>query len=109
MSDPKPLDYESRVKPPEPEPRRQPIKRSSITAICPKCQGQMEHGYVIDNAHAGTRVQAAWVPGAPQRGVFGVKVPKLCPLFAWRCSQCGFVEFYAFDPEEELDPSEEND
>ena len=99
MSDPEPLEYESRIKRTEQEPKPK-VPRSSTTAVCPKCNGSMQHGYLLDT-RKGPAIQASWVPGVPQPGFLAMKVPKLCPVFAWRCRDCGFLEFYAFDPEEE--------
>jgi len=65
---------------------------------CPKCQKTMECGHVPDVGH-GQAVVTSWAPGAPERRPFwgGIKYrPKeYVPLKAFRCTGCGYVEFYA--------------
>lgn len=65
---------------------------------CPKCATPMERGHVPDAAE-GLSFPSAWAPGAPQHRRFlnGIKTaPKEeLPLHAYRCSACGYVEFYA--------------
>jgi hypothetical protein len=58
----------------------------------------MVQGFVIEKAR-GSYQAGQWAPGPPQRS-FGttVKLPDdALPLSAFRCSQCGYVEFYAGD------------
>ena len=58
----------------------------------------MHSGFVADAAH-GQMLQSSWSAGepVPRRYIGGVKVKldEQVPLTAWRCSDCGFVEFYA--------------
>ncbi len=64
---------------------------------CPKCRGRMTHGfpYLPDT---GGRVK--WMDGEPGfwTAVMGAFKTKSVELSARRCTQCGFVEFFA-DPQ----------
>ncbi len=64
---------------------------------CPKCNGRMEQGFVLDNTY-GAKMISHWVPGAPQKSFWmGTKAPKAkaIPIGVFRCSSCGFLEQYA--------------
>ena len=64
---------------------------------CPKCDGQMEQGFVLDNTYGG-RLVSQWAPGAPSRSFWtGTKLPEegLIPIGVYRCQACGFLESYA--------------
>lgn len=64
---------------------------------CPKCNGQMEQGFVLDFTY-GTRLVSQWVAGAPEKSFWvGTKLPteKLTPIGTFRCTSCGFLESYA--------------
>ena len=65
---------------------------------CPKCNGEMEQGFIFDREHAGTRRVINWVEGAPEKYFWTVtRVPeeKCVPVGTFRCSTCGFLESYA--------------
>jgi hypothetical protein len=64
---------------------------------CPKCNGQMEQGFVVDITYGG-RLVSQWAAGAPAKSVWvGTKLPeeKLIPIGVFRCASCGFLESYA--------------
>lgn len=63
---------------------------------CPKCDGQMEQGFIIDNARAAHGV-SQWAPGSPQKSFLTSTIfpAGTLPLGAFRCSECGYTEFYA--------------
>jgi hypothetical protein len=64
--------------------------------VCPKCNGSMEQGFIVDMSHA-VRVVSSWARGAPLKSwIFETVVPadKL-PIGAFRCSSCGYLESYA--------------
>ena len=73
---------------------------SEVSTRCPKCSGEMVQGFTIDTDGA-TRKVGTWVEGEPEKtGVLfwaGTKVPKdkCIPMGVFRCSACGFLEFYA--------------
>jgi len=69
--------------------------------VCPKCEGQMEQGWVADSGHSFT-FQSSWVEGAPESSTFGAltggkttKSRVRRPIEAYRCTDCGYLEFYA--------------
>lgn len=64
---------------------------------CPKCNGRMVQGYVLDNTH-GAHDVSQWAEGEPVKSLWvGTKLPKqaMLPIGAYRCEYCGFLEFYA--------------
>ena len=86
------------------ERKKEPHMDQAILS-CPKCQGEMVNGYVIDRSHAFTFVPQ-WVEGTPTRNSLfesmftgqGIKQPKSdkwIPIGTFRCQSCGFLEFYA--------------
>lgn len=66
---------------------------------CPKCDKIMDRGHLPDALDHTSFVLAQWAPGAPaeRRFVGGLKVhaDAVIPLAAYRCTGCGYVEFYA--------------
>lgn len=64
---------------------------------CPKCEGAMTKGFILD----GMRNFASasnWQEGAPQRSIWtGVKLHKedQHEITSYRCERCGFLESYA--------------
>ena len=41
---------------------------------CPKCEGAMTEGFLLDHAH-GSRKVTSWIEGAPQKSIWvGVKL-----------------------------------
>lgn len=67
---------------------------------CPKCGKFMNRGHLPDYANGNVVVlQAVWAPGDPEPRRFqtGIKAHPgtEIPLAAYRCSTCGFIEFYA--------------
>jgi predicted nucleic-acid-binding Zn-ribbon protein len=64
---------------------------------CPKCQGSMSEGFVVDNTHGG-RAVSSWVEGAPNKSFWvGVSLSGKEPveIVTYRCNRCGFLESYA--------------
>ena len=67
---------------------------------CPKCQGSMAEGFIIDNGY-GTRTVSTWLEGTPQKSRWtGVKLGGRKPvdIATWRCTSCFFLESYAAAP-----------
>jgi hypothetical protein len=65
---------------------------------CPKCEGEMRPGFVVDRAHYWIGVLGEWAEGEPRTGWgAGLKLSgrKRYPLRGVRCERCGFVEVYA--------------
>jgi len=70
---------------------------SDKTHQCAKCNGQMEQGFILDNTYGG-RIVGHWAAGAPKKAFLGItKMPEMkpIPMGAFRCSTCGYVEYYA--------------
>ena len=65
---------------------------------CPKCNGAMEVGYVVDQSQASLFV-SHWCKGPPQKSFWRqTKVPDVAfPIGMYRCSSCGYLEAYAAD------------
>ena len=71
---------------------------SAETTRCPKCNGEMVQGFIVDHHAGGKRLVSNWVEGAPEKSFWVVtKVPadKCIPVGTFRCSGCGFLESYA--------------
>ena len=64
---------------------------------CPRCQGSMAEGFILDMGDGGARKVASWVEGPPTHGWFSVKLGKKAKyeIQTWRCGRCGFLESYA--------------
>jgi hypothetical protein len=66
---------------------------------CPKCQGEMVRGYVLDFSPIGNRV-SKWNAGPPKKaGLAGsagiMDSTSEIPISTFRCQSCGFLESYA--------------
>lgn len=69
----------------------------SITR-CPKCNGQMERGFLVDVTHGEVGL-AKWVEGvaivSKWWGIRDLKKRRKYAMAADRCVKCGFLEHYA--------------
>lgn len=83
---------------------RRVVRRVIIAAMseqparCPKCQGEMEVGFVQDRIDKLYEVGSQWAAGTPAKSFFGVlKRPARSPIpiGTFRCVVCGFLESYA--------------
>ncbi len=64
---------------------------------CPKCEGEMEQGFVLDNTNGG-RLVSHWSSGQPKESFWtGTKLSqeKQIPIGTFRCKGCGFLESFA--------------
>jgi hypothetical protein len=64
---------------------------------CPKCAGEMEEGFVLDQSQ-GRNLQSAWIEGPPSPSFWtGLKMRgrERLPVTTMRCVKCGFLESYA--------------
>jgi predicted nucleic-acid-binding Zn-ribbon protein len=70
-----------------------------VSLRCPKCQGQMEQGWILqDGGSVDPQTTNKWVQGRVKRiwGKWtGVVVKVSHEIAAFRCSTCGYVEMYA--------------
>lgn len=64
---------------------------------CPKCEGEMEEGFLLDRSHNAFRV-AQWAEGAPAFWFFQILKMggrRRIPVRTLRCRRCGFLESFA--------------
>jgi hypothetical protein len=69
------------------------------TNRCPKCEGAMIQGFILDSADS-RRSVSSWIEGIPIKSFLtGVKIGKRkqYSIESWRCGRCGFLESYARD------------
>ena len=69
-----------------------------VGSKCPKCQGSMEQGVILEGRGQGIAEEPTnWVPGTVQRRHFfaGIDAKEKHPVFAFRCTNCGYVELFA--------------
>jgi hypothetical protein len=70
---------------------------TTIKVQCPKCNGEMAQGFVPDYYQSGIFV-GSWHPGHPKKSFWkGTKASEAegLPIGAFRCQNCGLLEFYA--------------
>jgi hypothetical protein len=70
---------------------------TETTIRCPKCQADMERGFIADLTHGGV-VTSKWVEGAPEKSFWtGVKTRDRAnvEIQTYRCENCGYLESYA--------------
>lgn len=68
---------------------------------CPRCQGQMEAGFVMDRGQAGMRSEQEWVEGDLEKSFWlGVRTKgrEQFAVRTYRCQRCGYLESYATVP-----------
>ena len=58
---------------------------------CPKCNGEMEEGFIVDKAHLGVGTKPMW---ATNIKFFGGPQNKH-NVVSYRCKSCGYLESYA--------------
>ena len=74
--------------------RYEEINRRIVDTVCPKCNGKMENGFIIDRGQKQSYT-AAWVQGTPQVGANGVNSEPGSVVVTLRCKACGYLESYA--------------
>ena len=85
-----------------------PSMQADLSAIanmsllkCPKCQNQMERGFVLDDRGPLANTDALWVQGPVVRHKFRqgeVEAKVTRHIEAFRCTACGYLELYAKQP-----------
>ena len=74
------------------------LDMSAETSRCPKCNGEMVQGFIVDHHAGGKRLISNWVEGAPEKSFWrstNVPADKCMPVGTFSCSACGFLESYA--------------
>ncbi len=65
---------------------------------CPKCNGEMKQGFILDHKDYASCVVAKWQQGEPQKSFWRGVLSKDGPHYeitAYRCTGCGYLESYA--------------
>ena len=65
---------------------------------CPKCEGMMTEGYLLEQADSGVNAAVKFADGAPRKSVWlGLKVKpeETFLVTVFRCIDCGYLESYA--------------
>jgi predicted nucleic-acid-binding Zn-ribbon protein len=64
---------------------------------CPKCQGAMEEGFLLDQQGYNSVFKVTqWVEGPPKKKFgYGVETKVERNTSAFRCVNCGYLELYA--------------
>jgi uncharacterized protein DUF6487 len=66
---------------------------------CPKCNGRMEPGFMLERGGGPHDQQVRWVEGEPTPRLFfsGVKLERRepMPVTTFRCDRCGYLESFA--------------
>ena len=71
---------------------------------CPKCQGEMKRGFVLDHTQGG-RIVSRWSSGQPKKSFRAgtqFSEEKQIPIGTFRCKKCGYLESFArpeFEPD----------
>lgn len=65
------------------------------TKTCPKCEGNMEKGLVIDRGDYSSIGVPKWAKGVKWGG-FGIE-GKTIDVVSFRCQSCGYLESYAVE------------
>ena len=64
---------------------------------CPKCDGEMQEGFILDESH-GAHCVSRWVAGKPEGSFWtGTKVgdKEQHVIQSFRCTKCDCLESYA--------------
>ncbi len=70
------------------------VQRRITDSTCPKCNGAMENGFIVDRGHSGSYI-STWVQGTPKEDSGSVNTEPGSPVVTMRCKACGFLESYA--------------
>ncbi len=65
---------------------------------CPKCDGEMREGFIMELGDSDQRSVSRWVAGAPVDSLWsGLKISDKAQhdVRTYRCARCGFLESYA--------------
>ncbi|MCA9382502.1 hypothetical protein KC660_03795 [Candidatus Dojkabacteria bacterium] len=65
------------------------------TKICPKCEGQMMKGFIVDRGHYNGKMISTWIKGWKWGGL--TVDGKQTGVMTYKCEKCGFLESYAVE------------
>ena len=69
---------------------------------CPECRVRMELGHVLDAGNGDRLKRVSWTEGEPEKGGlsgFRVKGKRQYATISWRCPRCGWLLWFAPEPE----------
>lgn len=72
------------------------MSKSSLN--CPRCDGQMQEGFLLDRGDLEMRHPSVWVAGPPEKSLWlGTKIEgrESFQISSYRCTSCGYLESYA--------------
>ena len=70
----------------------------SVPTDCPRCNGKMEIGLIMDRGHGNALAEQQWIEGEPSRSFwFGLETrgKERMKVTTYRCETCGYLESYA--------------
>lgn len=66
---------------------------------CIRCDGELEHGFMVDKGDYDATHQAQWASGQPQTSFWRMSAVKsgsrTLPVVTYRCRGCGRLESFA--------------
>ena len=68
---------------------------------CPKCNGTMIEGYILEIGHRGGTYSTMWIEDPPVESWFrmvDIRRKRKYYIASYRCGACGFLEAYARRP-----------
>lgn len=69
---------------------------------CPRCESEMDEGFVADQRTHAAAMQQVWYGGEPARWLWGalkLRGRESRRVTSFRCRRCGCLESYAVEPE----------
>jgi len=72
----------------------------STSVRCPRCDGDMEEGFIQDLADANWAYAPKWISGPIEKGFLGntkTRGREAIPVVTLRCVKCGRLESFAID------------
>ena len=70
------------------------------TMRCPRCEGRMSDGFLLESGDYNWPSVSRWVEGTPEESRWtGLKLKgrRVLQVRTHRCEKCGYLEFYAPD------------
>jgi|WetSurMetagenome_2_1015567.scaffolds.fasta_scaffold360621_2 hypothetical protein len=67
---------------------------------CSKCGGEIVKGFILDMGSSNSFTKGIWVEGTLEKREpkwsHAIEDRERYPIVAYRCSICGYLEFYAY-------------
>jgi predicted nucleic-acid-binding Zn-ribbon protein len=72
---------------------------------CPKCESAMETGHILNATYSRAWwTLSQWIEGLPEKSLwYGLRIKgrRVYTITAYRCVNCGYLEFYAYEDRKE--------